>query len=846
MGRVNSLGPENSQPKPATVKIILAKHDNNNNSYKKCLKVSEAKQDHERIMKAKVESHFSSKSQTLDIQNGNPHEFHGAQTDIHVSTRTSHDVVTEKMIGVLKVSNVKSRTLSTSKSKGQKELFHFWSTKVNGQEDPDREISTVKPRLKRENKNDTVKHSSGSPAPRCDGDTIVPAMTSLKRKKRDEIFSAGAARHIDDHVISMSNQTTLEKLSVQEIVHKITVTSRNCLEKLRAIWIWLCHNISYDIEGFLGRSPKLYRVEDVLESRKGVCAGYAGLCKAMCREIGIQCLEITGFSRGAENSNNDSFHRTKSNHMWNAVELAGQWYLLDACWGAGTVDFEKGVFIPSYDDFFFLTDPEDFINTHWPDDPNWQLLQSVVSFEDFEQRIFKTSEFFRLRLFTISPNVFYLSTENGEVKVSLGCVSPLEFSYKIFKLLNNSRSQVDKSFGILTVHESSMTLHFYPPSAGQFELMVFAKPSEAKDPYKWVCSYQIDCPQPKHPLGLPENPFHFWGLHPGSKDLGVTNCSLREDLIFAENGGLTFTFETSRPLLAMFQLIQPELSETFSKKCLVSQRQDNQLGCHLLLPFWGYYRLSLFVKGQEGDNFQNAANMFINCKNPINHNELFPPNLSVHCGPGTNSKQNGLTSPSHVCPIINTTTGKCNITFHTLWDLEILTSLENNRPNNSLHSLDRYCFITHLEHKISLTVHLPESGHYKLSIFTKRKENEDYCHACDYVIQCASTNRLLPFPKVYNAWGHGCILLQPRYGLLHAESWENFRLKIPGACKVLVIGPVKTELTLTKNKIWEGKVFTGTPGTLLKIAVKFTPNATTMDIVMSFKTQIILDNESSG
>lgn len=57
-------------------------------------------------------------------------------------------------------------------------------------------------------------------------------------------------------------------------------------------------------------------------------------------------MEITGFSRGAENSNNDAFHRTKSNHMWNAVELAGQWYLLDACWGAGTVDIEKGVFIP--------------------------------------------------------------------------------------------------------------------------------------------------------------------------------------------------------------------------------------------------------------------------------------------------------------------------------------------------------------------------------------------------------------------------------------------------------------------------------------------------------------------
>ncbi|XP_068130771.1 kyphoscoliosis peptidase-like isoform X2 [Hyperolius riggenbachi] len=619
------------------------------------------------------------------------------------------------------------------------------------------------------------------------------------------------------------------------------------MEKLRAVWMWLCYSISYDVEGYLGFSPKLYRVDDVLETRRGVCSGYARLCKEMCREIGIQCMEVSGFSRGAECSDNDSFHRTKSNHMWNAVELDGQWYLLDACWGAGTVDLQKRMFIQSYDDFFFLTDPEDFINTHWPDDPSWQLLALTVTFEDFEQRIFKTSEFFKLHLFTISPNTFHLTAEGGEVEVTLGCLSQTEFSYKIFKLLNSNRSLVDKTFGILTMYESSMHLRFFPPSVGLFELMIFAKPSDAQVPYKWVCSYHINCLQPKHPLGLPDNPFHFWGLHPKSKELGLTSCSNpMKDIIVAENGALNFTFETSRALLAMFQLIHPELSEPLGKKCLVSQMEESQLGCHLLLPFWGYYRLSLFVKDQEKDHFQNVSNLFINCKSPINHNELFPPNLSIHCGPGTNTKQKGLTNPSHTCPIISTTSGKCNITFHTLWDLDIFTVLENSRLNTILQPLDGYCFITHLDHKISMTVHLPEKGHYKLGIFTKREEGDDYSHACDYVIRCFSHDHLLPFPKVYKAWGRGCILLQPRYGLLQAERWEKFRVKIPGAYKVLVIGPVKSELQLTKNKIWEGKVFTGTPGSVIKIAVKFTLDSTAMDIVMSFKSQNNTENESSG
>ncbi|KAM9330323.1 uncharacterized protein PAF06_012018 [Gastrophryne carolinensis] len=844
MGRGNSIGTEceNRQAKSLPMKMILPKNDNNNQHrvVKKCAKVSaEAKK--ERIIQTNITSSFSS---TLGLQNRNLCDLQSVKNKPHVSTATSHQTVS--VTQVLNISNTKNKNTSTSTSKSQKEVFKFWSTKVIGQDSPDGKMSRPKTLVK--SNLILMKSTSDGPSTENGGEPQTTSTPTgwIKRKKREEVFSASAVRHIDDYVLSVSNQIKSENVSLQDIVQKITKMSSNNLEKLRAVWIWLCHNISYDVDGFLGRSPKLYRTEDLLKLRKGVCAGYAGLCKEMCREIGILCEEVSGFSRGAEYSDCDSFHRTKSNHMWNAVEIDGEWYLLDACWGAGTVDLQNATFIPSYDDFFFLTDPEDFIKTHWPDDPSWQLLHPQVSFEEFEQCVFQTSEFFRLHLFIISPNIFSLTTENGEVKVSLGCESPMEYSYKVFQLLKNSRSLTDKSCGILTVHDSCMTLRLFMPSAGQFELMIFAKLANAKDPYKWVCSYQVNCPQARQPFGLPENPFHFWGLPPNSKCLGITNCCPREDLIVAENGTLNFVFETTRPLLAMFQLLHAELSEPVSKKCLVSQIEDNRLCCHLLLPYWGYYRLSLFVKEQQKDNFQNAANMFINCRNPINHNELFPPDLSVHCGPGTNTKLNGLTNPSHTSPIIITTSGLCNITFHTLWDMDVLPILENDKLNNSLHSLDQYCFLTHLEHKISLTIHLPVSGNYKFSIFTKAKKDDEYSHACDYIIQCFSSNCLLPFPKVYSAWGPGCILLQPRYGLLSAESWEHFRLKIPGACKVLVIGPFKTELQQSKNNIWEGKVFTGSQGSLIKIAVKTTPNSTTMDIVMSFRVRNNNDNDISG
>ncbi|KAF7252726.1 Kyphoscoliosis peptidase [Varanus komodoensis] len=102
----------------------------------------------------------------------------------------------------------------------------------------------------------------------------------------------------------------------------------------------------YDVDGFLGFSEKIHAPEDVLQTGRGVCSGYAHLCREMCKEAGLACAEISGCGRGTGFSHGQRCLQKKSNHMWNAVQLGGQWFLLDACWGAGLVDVEKRLFLP--------------------------------------------------------------------------------------------------------------------------------------------------------------------------------------------------------------------------------------------------------------------------------------------------------------------------------------------------------------------------------------------------------------------------------------------------------------------------------------------------------------------
>lgn len=65
----------------------------------------------------------------------------------------------------------------------------------------------------------------------------------------------------------------------------------------------------------------------------------------MYRELGIECQEVPGHSKGVGYRPGQSLRQVKSDHLWNAVFLGGQWLLLDACWGAGRVDMEHESFV---------------------------------------------------------------------------------------------------------------------------------------------------------------------------------------------------------------------------------------------------------------------------------------------------------------------------------------------------------------------------------------------------------------------------------------------------------------------------------------------------------------------
>jgi len=149
-------------------------------------------------------------------------------------------------------------------------------------------------------------------------------------------------------------------------------------QKAERIYNWIAANINYDI--YMLHAPK-GAVRDcspptVLKRRQSVCAGYATLFETMAKRAGLQVETVTGVGRSQAGGAAES-------HAWNAVMLDGEWKLLDCTWGAGFVngnDFHR-----AYSDFYFLSDPQEFLTTHFPDDPKWQLVDSPISRAEFDK-----------------------------------------------------------------------------------------------------------------------------------------------------------------------------------------------------------------------------------------------------------------------------------------------------------------------------------------------------------------------------------------------------------------------------------------------------------------------------
>ncbi len=171
----------------------------------------------------------------------------------------------------------------------------------------------------------------------------------------------------------------------EKIAGFLTSKLKNEDEKARALYIWITHNVQYDvsqINGDFHYSSYDEMVGETINTRKGICAHYAQLFHHMCKTIGIKSFVISGYTRQM-----DANEISELNHAWNAVKINNQYLFIDNTLAAGYLN-HKGSYVHEFSDDYFLIPPKDLIKTHVPFDPVWQFLDNPINNVDFKNKDF--------------------------------------------------------------------------------------------------------------------------------------------------------------------------------------------------------------------------------------------------------------------------------------------------------------------------------------------------------------------------------------------------------------------------------------------------------------------------
>ena len=236
---------------------------------------------------------------------------------------------------------------------------------------------------------------------------------------------------------------TLSLLSTQietnpaALAQHLTAGYTKDLDKVRAIFHWITDNISYNTIIFQKRSryqprnrfldeqedtsmvlkPLNERVaEGVLKRRVAVCDGYSRLFKTLCDYAGIKSVIIYGYARSYSNRVGTRF---SSNHTWNAVLIDNKWELLDATWASGYINFNDD-FVKSYNDNYFLTPPQQFIQDHYPESIEWALLLKPPTLAEFRHSPFKNQSFVKHGINSFKPSTGIIEAKIGDtIKIEI-------------------------------------------------------------------------------------------------------------------------------------------------------------------------------------------------------------------------------------------------------------------------------------------------------------------------------------------------------------------------------------------------------------------------------------------
>ena len=298
-----------------------------------------------------------------------------------------------------------------------------------------------------------------------------------------------------------------------------------------------------------------------------------------------------------------------------------------------------------YDEHYFLTDPDEFIQEFWSKDKDWQLLEVPISLEEFEALPFVRSVFFHfgLRFDRTMPAVIETNDKGGadiRIRIPEKFEDDLVFYYQLRfadaerKLEATYRGANLERYVFQTVLDNISMFSIHVPTTGEYYLEIFANKidesnkisltgDETISPFrlKCACKFKIRCKSLKgkmHPLPDcasgewgPKKALRHFGLKPiyaDSSDTSSDTGSQSSDPGDNPKAGIlnvedttTLRFKMPMPLQFVAKLKMNNVEQKALDPFVYHTVEKDILCVTVTLPQLGQFGLDLYAKPKSSD-----------------------------------------------------------------------------------------------------------------------------------------------------------------------------------------------------------------------------------------------------
>lgn len=319
---------------------------------------------------------------------------------------------------------------------------------------------------------------------------LVPLQSEIFDSSKYQPIQVGNSQKIAQQNLSeidlIAKNLNYSGASIQELADILAENVTTETEKARIIYAWISQHIAYD---FTAYNDAVYHdkypdveAETVLRDRQTICSGYSNLYFALAEAMNLESTIIVGHAKGATP---DLERFQDVNHAWNGVRIDGEWYLLDATWGAGSIT--DGQFAFDYKPYYFATAPSELIYHHFPKDSGWQLLAQTYTRADFDAAPNISDRFYNLGLELASHANHHISTSS---RVEIKLKAPKHIV--ALATLKQGEQELAEETVLVNRQGDYLVINIAPPAAGIYDLSIYAKHKNDNNQYGEVIKYQID------------------------------------------------------------------------------------------------------------------------------------------------------------------------------------------------------------------------------------------------------------------------------------------------------------------------------------------------------------------